>query len=70
MKKIITYFFLGCFSYVVSSCSDLAFGDSFLEKAPGVDVTVDTIFSFKALCRPGIEFGLFHFAHGIDRTCK
>ena len=35
MKKIITYFFLGCFSYVVSSCSDLAFGDSFLEKAPG-----------------------------------
>ena len=29
MKKIITYFFLGCFSYVVSSCSDLAFGDSF-----------------------------------------
>ena len=40
MKKIITYFFLGCFSYVVSSCSDLAFGDSFLEKAPGVDVTV------------------------------
>ena len=47
MKKIITYFFLGCFSYVVSSCSDLAFGDSFLEKAPGVDVTVDTIFSSK-----------------------
>ena len=25
---------------------------------------------FKPLCRPGIEFGLFHFAHGIDRTCK
>ena len=47
MKKIITYFFLGCFSYVVSSCSDLAFGDSFLEKAPGEDVTVDTIFSSK-----------------------
>ena len=47
MKKIITYFFLGCVSYVVSSCSDLAFGDSFLEKAPGVDVTVDTIFSSK-----------------------
>ena len=45
--KIIVYFFLGCFSYAVSSCSDLAFGDSFLEKAPGVDVTIDTIFSSK-----------------------
>ena len=29
------------------SCSDLAFGDAFLEKAPGVDVTIDTIFSSK-----------------------
>ena len=29
------------------SCSDLKFGDAFLEKAPGVDVTVDTIFSSK-----------------------
>ncbi|MCR4910082.1 MAG: RagB/SusD family nutrient uptake outer membrane protein [Bacteroidales bacterium] len=29
------------------SCSDLKFGDAFLEKAPGVDVTIDTIFSSK-----------------------
>ncbi len=29
------------------SCSDLRFGDAFLEKAPGVDVTIDTIFSSK-----------------------
>lgn len=28
-------------------CSDLKFGDNFLEKAPGVDVTIDTIFSSK-----------------------
>ncbi|MGI5847200.1 MAG: RagB/SusD family nutrient uptake outer membrane protein [Candidatus Cryptobacteroides sp.] len=27
------------------ACSDLKFGDAFLEKAPGVDVTIDTIFS-------------------------
>ena len=27
------------------SCSDLKFGDSFLEKAPGTDVTIDTVFS-------------------------
>ena len=29
------------------SCSDLKFGDSFLEKAPGVDITIDTVFSTK-----------------------
>ncbi len=33
-------------SMVVSSCvDDVAIGDSFLEKAPGVDVTIDTVFS-------------------------
>lgn len=30
-----------------ASCDDLRFGDAFLEKAPGVDVTIDTIFSSK-----------------------
>lgn len=29
------------------SCQDLRLGDGFLEKAPGVDVTIDTIFSSK-----------------------
>ncbi len=29
------------------SCQDLRFGDDFLEKDPGVDVTIDTIFSSK-----------------------
>ena len=29
------------------ACEDLRLGDSFLEKAPGVDVTIDTIFSSK-----------------------
>lgn len=27
------------------NCSDLKFGDRFLEKSPGVDITIDTIFS-------------------------
>ena len=31
----------------VLSCSDLKFGDAFLEKAPGVDITIDTVFSSK-----------------------
>lgn len=30
-----------------SSCDDLKFGNNFLEKAPGVDVTIDTVFSCK-----------------------
>ena len=34
-------------SLVLSGCSDLKFGNAFLEKAPGVDVTIDTIFSSK-----------------------
>lgn len=29
------------------SCDDLKFGNNFLEKAPGVDVTIDTVFSCK-----------------------
>ena len=33
-------------------CSDLKFGDNFLEKAPGVDMTIDSIFSRKPRCAP------------------
>ena len=47
MKKVIIYFSVMVASCMLGSCSDLAFGDAFLEKAPGVDVTIDTIFSSK-----------------------
>lgn len=47
MKKIIICFSVMAVCYILSSCSDLAFGNAFLEKAPGVDVTIDTIFSSK-----------------------
>lgn len=47
MKKVIIYFSVIATSCILGSCSDLAFGDAFLEKAPGVDVTIDTIFSSK-----------------------
>lgn len=37
---------LGLFTMATTSCVDeIKFGDSFLEKAPGVDITKDTIFS-------------------------
>lgn len=42
--KIYLLLLLSC---AFAGCSDLRFGDSFLDKAPGVDVTVDTIFSSK-----------------------
>lgn len=45
MKKIIIYISTIIAAASFGSCSDLAFGDDFLEKAPGVDVTIDTIFS-------------------------
>ena len=45
MKKVIIYFSVMAASCMLGSCSDLAFGDAFLDKAPGVDVTIDTIFS-------------------------
>ena len=48
MKKILNYFLvLGiCSVFAFSSCVDrLAVGDAFLEKAPGVDVNIDTVFT-------------------------
>ena len=48
MRKItshIIFWGLGLMSLL--SCSDLKFGDAFLEKAPGVDITIDTVFSSK-----------------------
>lgn len=47
MKKSIIYFISIVFAVSTIGCSDLRFGDAFLEKAPGVDVTIDTIFSTK-----------------------
>ena len=43
MKKVIIYFSVMAASCMLGSCSDLAFGDAFLEKAPGVDVTTAAV---------------------------
>jgi hypothetical protein len=52
MKKTIKYIFgavlgLSLSSVAVSCVDDIRFGDAFLEKAPGVDVDINTIFSKK-----------------------
>ncbi len=46
-KRLYKILFLGVFSvFSLSSCVDrLAIGDAFLEKAPGVDVNIDTVFT-------------------------
>lgn len=46
-NSIITYLLCGGLCLSTWGCSDIAFGDSFLEKAPGGDITIDTIFSSK-----------------------
>ena len=46
IKTIITKCtYIACALLFTAGCSDLKFGDAFLEKAPGVDVTLDTVFS-------------------------
>ncbi len=47
MKKILNILLTGVLSsIIISSCVDpLAVGDDFLEKAPGVDINIDTVFS-------------------------
>ena len=47
MKKILNYILaLGMISGVFSACvDDISVGNAFLEKSPGVDVNIDTVFS-------------------------
>lgn len=47
MKKINACILSVLSAAATVSCNDLRFGDAFLEKAPGVDVTIDTVFSSK-----------------------
>lgn len=46
-RNFLLYMAIGAALYGAVSCSDLKFGDHFLEKAPGTDITIDTIFSSK-----------------------
>ena len=46
MKKTIILFLSICSAFCISSCVEkFAVGDAFLEKAPGVDVNVDSVFT-------------------------
>lgn len=47
MKKIFINIMAAAALFAASSCSDLKFGNDFLEKAPGADMTLEQIFSSK-----------------------
>lgn len=47
MRKIWAIILAAAAAIASTGCEDLRFGDAFLEKAPGVDVTIDTVFSSK-----------------------
>lgn len=47
MKKLFTNIMAAAALFAASSCSDLKFGNAFLEKAPGADMTLEQIFSSK-----------------------
>lgn len=47
-KQLFTYYLISTVCYLITfGCSDFAVGEEFLEKAPGGDITIDTIFSSK-----------------------
>lgn len=47
MKNIVKISMFAAIMVMAVNCTDLKFGDRFLEKSPGVDITMDTIFSSK-----------------------
>lgn len=70
MRNIV---FILIFLGFLSACSDIKFGDDFLEKAPGTDVTIDTVFSSKlyaeralAAAYVGLPYGV-PYGWGVDQ---
>ena len=48
-----------------SACSDVKIGDDFLEKAPGADVTLDTIFSNKKYAERALVTAYKYLPYGV-----
>lgn len=65
MKKIIILLSVAIASLIFNACNDLQFGDDFLEKAPGVDVTIDTIFSEKKYAERALATAYRDLPYGV-----
>ncbi len=63
-KKIL--FSIAVLLLVLSSCDDVQFGDKFLEKEPGVDVTKDTIFGSTELAFRYLIKGYATLPYGLN----
>lgn len=68
MKKLLKHIaFLIIVAYT-ASCEDLRFGDAFLDKAPGGDVTIDTIFSSRVYAEQFLATAYSSLYYGIPVT--
>lgn len=68
MKQLLKYMTLTIMVIYAVSCEDLKFGDSFLDKAPGGDVTIDTIFSTRVYAEQFLASAYSSLYYGIPTT--
>lgn len=65
MKKLIYLIAIASYTMLFNACSDLRFGDDFLEKAAGADVTIDTIFSQKKFAERALARAYQGLPYGV-----
>ncbi|MEA4935429.1 MAG: RagB/SusD family nutrient uptake outer membrane protein [Paludibacter sp.] len=68
MKKLLKYIVFTMIIASAASCEDLKFGDAFLDKAPGGDVTIDTIFSSRVYAEQFLATAYSSLYYGIPIT--
>ena len=65
MKRLLIPISIIAASFYFGSCNDLKIGDDFLEKAPGADVTLDTIFASKQYAERALAAAYRHLPYGV-----
>ena len=65
MKRLLIPISIIAASFYFGSCNDLRIGDDFLEKAPGADVTLDTIFASKQYAERALAAAYRHLPYGV-----
>lgn len=71
MKSIIRTIYttiIAALLFMTTSCEDLAFGDDLLQKPPGTDVTIDTIFSTAEYARRILWKSYQFLPYGLETT--
>ena len=65
MKRLLMPIIIIAGSLYFGACNDLKIGDDFLEKGPGADVTLDTIFSSKQFAERALVAAYKHLPYGV-----